>query len=129
MPMINGSYYNVYVAFCHPRDSSPSHWTILLSHPGSVMCTWNHVAGGPARQAPYTFEIKETQRLNSRSFSQKIWITGILADLASEVEDIADSVPLQDSQNWTYQVILRLERNGFAPRGSAATYLEPHIGN
>lgn len=93
------------------------------------MCTWYHVAGGPARRKPYKFEVKEMQRLNNPDFSEKIWITGIMADRASEVEEIADAIPLQDSQNWTIQVILSLERRGLVVEGTSAHYLEPYVRN
>lgn len=69
------------------------------------------------------------QRLNNPDFLEKIWITGIKADRASEVEEIADAIPLQVSQNWTIQVVLGLERRRLVLEGTSAHYLEPYVGN
>lgn len=128
MSRLNGSVYNIYVAFCRPRYELASHWTLLLAHPGSVLCTWYHVVGGPARNKPYRFEVKDTQRLNDTHFAEKIWISGIMADRASEVEEIAEGIPLQDSQNWTVQVVQDLEQHGLVPKGTGAHFLEPYVG-
>jgi hypothetical protein len=128
MSRLNGSAYNVYVAFCRPRYECASHWIILLSHPGSALCTWYHVAGGPARNKPYRFEVKEVQRLNSPDFAEKIWISGIPADHASELEEIAESISLQESQNWTVRVVRALEKRGLVPRNTSAHFLEPYVG-
>lgn len=128
MCKLNGSAYNVYVAFCRPRYEPASHWVILLSHPGSALCTWYHVAGGPARNTPYRFEVKDTQRLNNPDFAEKIWISGIPADYASDLEEIVETVPLQESQNWTVRVVQSLEQHGLVPRGTSAHHIEPYVG-
>lgn len=87
------------------------------------MCTWYHVAGGPSTGKPYRFNIRETQRLNGPEFLEKIWISGIMADRADEVEEIAESVLLQDSRSWVYELVVGLERRGLVPKGMGVRYL------
>ncbi|KAJ5763816.1 hypothetical protein N7533_002497 [Penicillium manginii] len=128
MSQHNPSAYDIHVAFCRARYGLASHWVILLSHPGSSLCTWYHVAGGPAQNRPYEFEVKETQRLNHPDFTEKIWISGIPADYASELEEIAETVPLQESQNWTIRVVRALEQGGMVSTGTSARLLKPYVG-
>ena len=94
----------------------------MVAQPGSDRCTWYHVVGGPSQNRPYEPKIVANKRIDSFGISTKLWISRVPASEVNKIKAAAKSVPMQNCQRWTTEVLAKLERKKLVPPGTAAHY-------